>query len=206
MMYKYLISILLCLGLCCGLKAQDAELTTLTTIVKSLRNGNQKKFDAAKATLANDRLWTPMNELAALEQGVECRASEGVPGFKLNKLLAGAEQMQRFETSTGNMLNGEDERYNYSLFERAIKAGRTASYSLKGRQGEQTFIFIPYDAKAKLNVSISSEGRAFTSTPYKDGSIRFTGTVAPGKSVDIKISNADNASRSFALLNHNPRK
>lgn len=206
MMYKYLISILLCLGLCCGLKAQDAELTTLTTIVKSLRNGNQKKFDAAKATLANDRLWTPMNELAALEQGVECRASEGVPGFKLNKLLAGAEQMQRFETSTGNMLNGEDERYNYSLFERAIKAGRTASYSLKGRQGEQTFIFIPYDAKAKLNVSISSEGRAFTSTPYKDGSIRFTGTVAPGKSVDIKISNADKASRSFALLNHNPRK
>lgn len=189
-----------------GAYAQDAELSALSETVKALRNGGATAFDNAVGKLAKDAAWTPMNELKASDPSAECRASDRVPGFKLNKLLAKAEQAQRFETSTGNMLNGENPLYSYSLYERALKPGKTASYALRSRFGEQTFIFIPYDKDAAFDIEISCGDVSFEKTRYNDGSVRLCGKAAEGKAVAIKITNKDSANRSFVLLNHNPRK
>lgn len=186
--------------------AQDAEMSKLVDMVKGLRSGGSKAFEASRDQLAQDALWTPMNELRAADATVECRASDRVPGFRLNKLLAGAEQKQRFETSTGNMLNGEDERYNYSLYERAIKAGRTAKYTLKSRHGAQTFYFLPYKSGAKLSISVEADGHPFEATSYKDGSVRLSGSASGKTPVTVTIKSTDGTNQSFVLINHNTRR
>ncbi len=186
--------------------AQDTELAALSETVKMLKSGGSSAFDKAVETLSKDVAWTPMNELRPSDPSVECRASDRVPGFKLNKLLAKAEQAQRFETSTGNMLNGENPQYSYSLYERAVKSGKSATYSLRSRLGEQTFIFIPFDKDAKLDIEISCGNVIFEKTRYNDGSVRLSGTATAEEPVAVKITNQDRENRSFVLLNHNPRK
>lgn len=197
------------LTLCCVTASygQDPELSRLANTVKSLKASTAQAFDKVVADLSGDALWTPMNELKASEAGVECRASDRVPGFRLNKALAGAEQAQRFETAAGKMLNGEDARFNYSLYERALKPNVTANYKLHGRSGEQTFVLIPFGgADALLSIEISSGGTPFARKVFTDGSVMLSGTVAPGVPVELRISNASNSGQSFALLNHNSRK
>ncbi len=203
---KYIFTYLIIALSAMGTFAQDAELATLSETVKALKSGGSVAFDKAVESLSKDVAWTPMNELRPSDPSVECRASDRVPGFKLNKLLAKAEQAQRFETSTGNMLNGENPQYSYSLYERAVKSGKSAIYSLRSRLGAQTFIFIPFDKDAKLDIEISCGNVIFEKTHYNDGSVRLSGTATAGEPVAVKITNRDKENRSFVLLNHNPRK
>ncbi len=196
----------LCVTLPCLGQSADVELQKLVDIVKSLRGGSAA-FAEATAVLASDPAWTPMNELRAADASAECRASDKVPGFRLNKLLAASEQAQRFETSTGNMLNGEDARFNYSLFERGIKAGATAVYTLRGREGAQTFVILPYDGgSGSFAATISCGGVPFEVKEYTDGSLVFTGNVASGQPLTLSIANTSGRNISFAILNHNSRR
>ncbi len=184
----------------------DQELQKLCDIVRSLKTQGEEGFKDAQKILMTDPLWTPMNELVATDPTSECKASDRVPGFKLNKLLAGAEQAQRFETSTGNMLNGEDARFNYSLYERTVRSGATVEYNLSGRSGEQTFIIIPFEADADFTATVKAGEEPMEVKKYKDGTLAFTGNVSKGERVKLTIINTSDRNCSFAILNHNTRR
>lgn len=186
--------------------AQDAELNKLTDIVKSLQSGGEKAYNAAVAKLASDKNWTPMDELG-FDRTIECKASERVPGFKLNSVLTNAENKERYQTTTGNHINGADSRYNYSLFEKTLKAGKTAIFSLPERWGEQTIIIIPYQGeKAKLSASASSGSNTFTVSSIGNGAFKLTGNAIKGNPVSLKVSNGSDGNISYVILNHNSRK
>lgn len=203
-MKKYLLLLFVAIS-ALSVKAQTDELYLLTDIVKSLRPGGEKAYNEAIAKLAVDKLWTPMDELG-IDTKVECRVSDRVPGFSLNSALTNAESKERYQTSTGNHLNGADLRYNYSLFEKTLKAGKTASFSLPERWGEQVIIIIPFNTNAKISPSASVGDKDFTATPSGDGSWRLTGSVAKGEMLNLKIANQSGENISYVIINYNSRK
>lgn len=188
-----------------SLKAQNDELNKLTDIVKSLQTGGEKAYNDAIATLAADKFWTPMDELG-IDRNVECRASERVPGFRLNSVLTNAESKERYQTSTGNYLNGADIRYNYSLFEKTLKADKSATFSLPQRWGEQVIIIIPFNANAKISAKARGGDKDFTMTPSGNGSLKLTGAVVKGLTLDLTITNESGENISYVILNYNSRK
>lgn len=183
--------------------AQDAELNTLTDLVKSLKAGGEKAYKAAVAALAADKYWTPMDELGIVREA-ECKASERTPGFRLNSALTNAENKERYQTTTANHLNGADSRYAYSLFEKTLKAGASASYELPGRWGQQTFILIPYSGG--ISADVSSDGVRFSSSPMGDGALRFSGNAVKDKPVKVEVRNSSSSNVSYVLINYNSRK
>lgn len=186
--------------------AQTDELNFLTDIVKSLQKGGESAYKSAVAKLAKDKEWTPMDELG-IAAGVECKASQRVPGFRLNSVLTNAENAQRYETTTGNHLNGADSRYNYSLFEKTLKAGAEVNYSLPGRWGDQTFIVIPFSGNdSKLMGTIRCKGNDFQCTTLGHGILRFSGSAIKGQPVEIKLKNGSENHISYVIINYNSRK
>lgn len=186
-------------------KSQNDELNKLTDIVKSLQTGGEKAYNDAIATLAADKLWTPMDELA-IDRNVECRASDRVPGFRLNAALTNAENKERYQTTTGNHLNGADMRYNYSLFEKTLKAGKTATFALRQRWGKQVVIIIPFKVGAKITAKAIGGDKDFTVLPIGNGGLRLTGTVVKGQALNLQVSNESGENLSYVILNYNSRK
>lgn len=204
-MKRILISISVLL-LAFSVSAQDAELNKLTDIVKSLQTGGEKAYNAAVAKLASDKNWTPMDEIG-FDRNIECKASERVPGFKLNSVLTNAENKERYQTTTGNHINGADGRFNYSLFEKTLKPGKTAFFSLPERWGEQTIIILPYQGEnAKISATASSGTNNFTVTSIGNGAVKLTGKAVKGQPLTLNVSNGSEGNISYVILNHNSRK
>lgn len=204
-MYRILFSISILFIALSG-SAQDAELNRLTDIVKSLLSGGEKAYNAAVAKLAADKNWTPMDELG-FDRNIECKASERVPGFKLNSILTNAENKERYQTSTGNHINGADSRFNYSLFEKTLRPGKTAVFSLPERWGDQTIIILPYQGvEANISASASSGSNPFTVTSIGNGALKLTGNAIKGQTLTLKVTNGSDGSISYVILNHNSRK
>lgn len=174
-------------------------------MVKTLQTGGEQAYKNAITSLAADKLWTPMDELS-IDRSVECRASDRVPGFRLNSVLTNAENKQRYQTSTGNHLNGADSRYNYSLFEKTLKAGKSASFSLPGRWGQQVVVIIPFNPHAKISASASGGDKEFSVTSAGNGSLKLTGSVVKGTPMNLRISNASAENISYVIINYNSRK
>lgn len=190
-------------------QTMDSELKSLVNIVKMLRNGNSVSYSRVQELLKKDSKWTPMNETGTLKKQ-ECRPSEIEKRFKLNRILSTVDNSRKYVATHGDMLNGEDERYDYSLYERSVKAKATVEYTLKGREGKQTFIIIPYMGKGSgLNATISfANGSKANFTTDKDGSLFYTGNTTSLKREDIikiAITNNSATNQSFVLLNHNSR-
>jgi len=151
-----------------------------------------------------------MNETGPVKEQ-ECRPSEIEKRFKLNRILSQVDEGRKYVSTHGDMLNGEDERYNYSLYERSVKAKATVEYTLKGREGKQVFVVVPYLAHnsgltAKI---IFNNGQAERFTIQEDGSLVYqSNTTALGREDVIKIciSNGSASNQSFVLLNHNTRR
>lgn len=183
----------------------DDELLSLVSCVKTLRDGGQTGYDMVNARLAGDLKWTPMNETGPFLAD-ECHPSEKVPGFRLNRILSQVAGSRKYVTSHGDMLNGEDERYDYSLYERSVHAGATVQYSLKGREGAQWFVIVPYSSKAGLRASLSVDGstpEAFKS--LDDGTLVLFSDTALNKNQILTLSVSANEAVSFVVLNHNTR-
>lgn len=184
-------------------EAQNDELNKLTDIVISLKAGGEDAYKSAISRLAADKQWTPMDELG-INKEAECKAAARTPGFKLNSVLTNAENKERYQTTTGNHLNGADSRYNYSLFEKTLKSGKSATYQVNGRWGEQTFIVIPHSGK--LSVSISSGDNKFSSSNLGNGAIKLNGRAQKGLPVSISVSNNGAENISYVIINYNSRK
>lgn len=183
--------------------AQDEELNKLVDIVSSLRHGGENAYKSAITSLSTDKTWTPMDELG-INKDVECRTSDHTPGFRLNSVLTNAENAERYQTSTGNHLNGADSRYNYSLFEKTLKAGKSVSYKLNQRWGPQIFIIIPY--AGNLDVSVSSDGQVFANSSLGNGAVKIVGNAVKGLPVVVSVRNDDVENVSYVIINYNSRK
>lgn len=204
-MNRSIITLFILLG-ALSVSAQDAELNKLTDIVKSLQSGGEKAYKAAVEKLATDKNWTPMDEIG-FDRNIECKASERVPGFKLNSVLTNAENKERYQTTTGNHINGADSRFNYSLFEKTLRPGKTAVFSLPERWGQQTIIILPYQGeKAKITAEASSGTNTFTVSPIGNGAIKLTGNAIKGQPLSLKVSNGSEGNISYVILNHNSRR
>lgn len=182
--------------------AQDAELNRLVDIVTSLKSGGVSAFDKAVKSLAGDDLWTQLDE--AVDRKAECPVSDVKERFGLNSALNNARSADRHQTSTGNHLNGADMRYNYSLYEKTLKAKSTATFNLAGRWGEQVVLIIPYDGAASCISATANDGMMVSD--IGDGRIRITGSVNRGEALSLKVTNGSDANVSYVIINYNSRK
>lgn len=206
---KRILSILLMILLSSALEAQtmDDELTSLVGVVLSLREQDAAHFNKAVEQLTDDTKWTAMDELGVLKSQ-ECKPTDNVPSFKLNRILNKAESGRRYVSQRGDFLNGEDPRYCYSLFERSVKADSMVTYTLKGRVGAQTFVIIPFDADANLSVEFSSPDVFFAEVKKTVGMSVFRSDAGQkaDSHITINVKNLDNTNHSFAIINHNARE
>lgn len=184
-------------------KIGDKELEALVDVVKILRNPSESSFKQATKLLKADEKWTPMRETGELK-ATECKHSDKIPSFKLNRILNSIAKERKRVSTTGTMLNGEDSRYNYSLYERSLKKGKSATYTLKNRLGKQTFVLIPYKNK-KGCLSVIVDGKKVKTLEQEDGTL-LCSFVSSGKEMALTVTNKSGAALSFVLLNHNSRK
>lgn len=202
---KRLIFLLLLFVAVLTIKAEDAELNRLAELVTSLRTGGEKAYKHAVAQLSSDPKWTPMDELV-YNPKAECKAADRVKGFKLNSILSNAENAKRLQTTTALHLNGSDSRFNYSLIEKTIKAGKSAIYTLPQRWGKQIILVIPFSASGSgLKASASSSGKEWKVQPYASG-MRIEGIAKKGSPLNITISNSGSENISYVIINYNSRK
>lgn len=181
----------------------DKEMASLVEVVKMLRDPSQANFNKAKQLLKADGKWTPMNETGQL-QATECKPSEKTPSFRLNRLLTSIANEKKRVITTGTMLNGEDSRYNYSLYERSLKKGKSATYRLRNRSGKQMLVLVPF-AKKKGCLSILVDGKKPNITEEQDGTL-VCSFYSSEKEISFTVTNKSGAALSFVLLNHNSRK
>lgn len=185
---------------------RDKELLSLMDLVKTLRSGNEKAYNKAVAALRADKNWTTMNETGNLQKS-ECRPSDNVPGFKLNRILVNAERNRKHVSTHGDMLNGEDSRFHYSLYERSLKKGGKATYTLRGRSGVQTFILVPFlPQKGCLTATIN--GKVYKQD-QSDGTMICpvsSNMIKSDEKVTITVENKSGGPLAFAIINHNSRK
>lgn len=186
-------------------KAEDAELNKLAGLVTSLRTGGEKAYKQAVAQLSSDAKWTPMDELIYNSEA-ECKASDRVKGFKLNSILSNAENAKRLQTTTASHLNGADSRFNYSLIEKTIKAGKSATYILPQRWGKQVILVIPFTFKSPgLKAKATSAGKDMEIHPFSSG-VRIEGNAKKGSPLKLTISNLGSDNISYVIINYNSRK
>lgn len=204
---KIFVLIMLALSIM-GVRAQtiaDGELSSLVSMVRMLRTKNLTTYNKAVNQLAKDRQWTLMDEIDSLQPALGHVGKESM--FRINTIMYNAERSRQQVSTQGNFLSGEDERYNYSLYEKALKAGKSVTFHLKKRMGRQTFVIVPFkDKAAKMSASVSIGGKTEMGT---DGTIVITcdgKSLTNGSVIDVTITNGSNADQSFVLLNHNTRK
>lgn len=185
----------------------DGEMEYLVGIVRLLGKQNESAYQEACRLLSSDTKWTPMNETGAFQAG-ECPPSDRLSGFKLNRALTSVAGKRKYVSSHGDMLNGEDERYDYSLYERSVRAGQTVRYELKGREGNQLFILIPFTGMGLSGSVTVGDEKPVPFTSGGDGTMMarlHSPTLKKNQTVTITVMGGLQ-SQAFVLLNHNTRK
>ena len=187
-------------------KRMSDELESLVQSVCELRNADEKTYQAVRERFVNDREWTPMNETGSHKDG-ECHPYDQVPGFKLNRLLTLVAGDRKYVSVHGDMLNGEDKRFHYSLYERSVHAGKTVCYELRGRVGCQWFVIVPFSMDSSaLSATVTLPGQA--PQPFTDAGngVKAVYLESPELTreqiVTITVSGGA-VDQAFVLLNHN---
>ncbi len=184
----------------------DAELQKLMNLVSTLRNADSKTWNKALAEFKSDNEnWTMMDETVRHEN--ECWLVSDKQ-FKLNPLLSKCNNYDEKETA-GDFLNGNDPNFNYSLIERGVKKNSTVSYELSYREGQQTFVVMPYEKNSKLEVSATCNGKAVGSTSTDaDGNVilSINDNVKQSDKLCISITNKSASDMPVVIINHNTRK
>jgi hypothetical protein len=215
-MKRYLLLVTLSLFIGTNLFAQnniDKETQHLIDIVSAIRQAapeqRESAWNDAVAALSKDKSWTIMDEIIPHQN--ECRLTDRtVQWFSINRILS---QQSGYETNQvrGDFNNGENPDFNYSLIERSLKAGLTAEYDLKSREGEQVFVIVPFDPNAVMEAEVSRNGVTLAKGVHqKDGNIYVTigkeQNVKPKDMLHLTITNKGSQSMAYVLINHNTRK
>lgn len=193
----------------------DNYLQDIARVVKELRKSNNSTRNSAITTLSAGQKLTLMDEIKwAGDEEEKANEVKGAKGnrFKLNQVVAYVYKKQNHMLeSKGDMLNGNEKDIHYSLIEKSIKRGGKATYQLKGRSGDQDFVFVPYNAKSLFVVTMYVDGKkvdrkegADTCQIHLDGLSRRQTITFSINYLDDK-ANKD-AIESFAILNYNQQK
>ena len=184
----------------------DKELQKLMVTVGSMRHANPTAWEAAKTTLTSDSLWTALDEA---EKHQYEYWPMGNDYFKLNKIHVDDSGHNK-KMLPGEMLNGNDERYNYSMTERGVKAGCTVSYQLTHRVGRQTFVVMPYrKGSTDVEVKVTRNGKAIgRSSRDADGNVivNIAENLQDDDQLCIEITNHSAKNMPVVIINHNTRK
>lgn len=189
-------------------QTDNHELNSLINIVHLLRSQNKDDYMKAYELLDKNPMWTSMNELGNV-QNTECTPATKVKRFKLNRLLTKAEGNRKYVASHGDFLNGEDKNYNYSLYERALRANAAVRFKIKGREGKQTFVIVPFEGvKSGLSVKITSKDLFFETQRDTGGCIVLIskGGARANDYIEIEITNHSPIDEAYVILNHNSRE
>lgn len=193
---------------------KQAETVTqkLLDAVLLLRNGDVNSWNTAQDELEK-RLsqFTLMNELQ--DRSNDCPlVSSQVKTFGVNRIVMGLKKGQRVQMSGPELLDGADVRFNYSLFEKAIKKGCTATYSLSGRNGKQVFLIVPHSSRQVYTTELIREDGSQITPSGKDANgvtyylIDTDDGPKAGENLYLKITNKDSDNNaSFVVINHNYR-
>ena len=140
----------------------DSYLQDITKVVKELRKGNNTVRNLAVEKLSQDGnpKITLMDEIQ-LSGDKEEKANEvkGTKGnrFKLNQVISRVYKKQNHQLESKSvMLNGNEKDIHYSIIEKSVKRGGKVTYELKGRSGEQDFVFVPFNPKTKYVIYMYS--------------------------------------------------
>ena len=189
----------------------DNVLKTFVDAVVSLRQGTSESRVALENVLSKNEKWTLMDELQD-QNGAECRLNSKMKRLNLTPILNKVLAMRHGKSEVpGHYLNGEDPRYDYSLTERGITARGKVSYTMKGRVGEQDFVFVTAGNKGlPITVRFVKGKTALKTTtlPSPDGTLHLHigEKLKSSDRITMEISNTSGTSVAVTILNHNTRK
>ena len=192
----------------------DTETRHLIDLAVSIRQAapeqREQAWNKVSVALSDDKSWTIMDEIVPHKN--ECRLTDrSVQWFSLNRILS---QKSGYEANQvrGDFNNGENPDFDYSLIERSLKAGLSAEYDLKSREGEQLFVLVPFNPQgATLEAEITRQGVTLAKgIKQKDGNIYLhiekDKDVKPKDVLHLIVNNPGNQGVTYVLINHNGRK
>ena len=195
----------------------DSYLQNIAKVVKELRKSNNTTRNSVIATLSADQKpkVTLMDEIKwAGDEEEKANEVKGAKGnrFKLNQVVAYVYKKQNHQLeSKSEMLNGNEKDIHYSIIEKSVKRGGKVTYQIKGRSGEQDFVFVPFNPKSKFVVTMYVDG---TKVDRKEGSdvcqIHLS-RLSNRQTIIFSINYLEDKANkdlveSFAILNYNQQK
>lgn len=215
----FVLSLLLAAGAMFSQAQEQGEsyLQNITEIVKGLRKSNNSVHNSAIATLSADNKpkITLMDEICWA--GDEAEKANEVKGknsnrFKLNQVITHVYKNQNHQLESKSiMLNGNEKDIHYSAIEKTVKKGGKVTYKIYGREGNQDFIFIPFNPKSKYVVTIYVDGKNVDRKEGSDVCQIHLDRLSSRQTITFSINYlADRGNKdrveSFAILNYNPQK
>lgn len=186
----------------------DEVIQELCSYVSALRS-TPDDYESVRNRMAQDMKWTMMSEFAdsCSTPDALCGLRERVKRTGINDIALQAEHMRGTVAKSAELFcNGNDPKYNYSLYEVKVKAGQTVRSHLSHRKGQQYFLIIPYSAG--ISAEITCNGETVRCIKLQDGSLSFV-TGHPLKETDIieiALSNTAADNRSAVIINHNSHR
>ena len=192
-------------------QAGESELRQMRDAVLLLRNENEESWDKAQDELEKlINTFTLMDELRDSKN--DCKPiSSKVKRLGVNIIVSELKNGNRVQLSNRELLDGSDENFAFSMFEKCINKKATATYKMTGRHGKQVFMIIPYRSGNKYSCSLQFGNRE----PLKPASIDNNGISyyfidtedgpKPGDTITLTITNGRDENASFVIMNHNHR-
>lgn len=195
----------------------DNYLQEMAKVVKELRKSNKSARNAAIAKLSADQKpkVTLMDEIKwAGDEEEKANEVKGTKAyrFKLNQIVADVYKKQNHLLESKNkMLNGNERDIHYSLIEKGVKKGGKVTYQIKGRKGDQDFIFIPFNPKSKYVVTMYVDGKKVDRKEGPDACQIHLDGLSRQETITFSINYLDEKANkdlveSFAILNYNQQK
>ena len=193
-------------------KKQESVTFKLMDAVLLLRQDSKQSWDSAQTELKKIvPYFTLMNELQDEQNDCGLIGAE-VESFGVNRMVTELKKGGFIQNPIRELLNGSDPRFDYSLFEKGIKKGSTATYTMTGRSGRQVFLIIPYSANQPYAVELrKKDGTIFPAKGKDANGITYFSVATQygpgaGEPLTLEISNKDpNNNASFVIINHNYR-
>ena len=190
----------------------DSETAKLRDAVLLLRSNSRKNWDKAQNVLSSRiNAITLMDELKDASNDCVLVGSQ-VQSLGVNRMINELKRGRRVQNTGKDLLDGADPRFKYSIYEKGVKKGRTATYTMTGRSGEQVFLIVPYKSTQNYSVTLRiGESRLVQPLQKdKDGITYFHISKSDGprqqEKLYLRISNKEQSENaSFVVINHNYR-
>lgn len=190
----------------------ETETAKLREAVLLLRSNNRNHWNKAHNILSTRiNMITLMDELKDASNDCALVGTQ-VQSLGINRMINELKRGRRVQNTGKDLLDGADSRFKYSIYEKGLKKGRTATYILTGRSGEQIFLIVPYKSTQNYSVELRI-GEKCVIQPLqkdKDGITYYHISKSDGPRIQeklyLKISNKDQSENAaFVVINHNYR-